>query len=84
MEEFLLAAGIDVEWELEEQVWREAGRASHGYSIRRAAKEPVPRRVAADFVIGAHALLQNYPLLTLDRRGFRASFPSLRFAPESS
>ncbi len=84
VDEFLVRAGIYVEWELEESVWREAARASHAYALRRESKITLPRRVAADYIIGAHAVVRKYSLLTLDRRGFRTVFPALHFAPESS
>jgi predicted nucleic acid-binding protein len=84
VDNFLSRTGIHVEWVLEEAIWREASRAGHAYCIRREGPRKPPRRVAADFIIGAHATLRGYPLLTLDRRGFRVAFPSLRFAPESN
>jgi predicted nucleic acid-binding protein len=83
LDDFLSRTGIEVEWELEERIWREAAKACNAYGIRRENPRKLPRRVAADFIIGAHATVLDYPLLTLDRRGFRASFPALRFAPES-
>jgi predicted nucleic acid-binding protein len=82
--DFLQDAAIRVEWELEERIWREAARASHAYSLRRDSRAKPPRRIAADFVIGAHAAVRGYSFLTLDRRTFRVSFPALQFAPESS
>ena len=36
-----------------------------------------PRRILADFLIGAHALQNGYGLLTLDERFFHAAFPHL-------
>jgi len=84
VDDFLQEAGIRVEWELEERIWREAAKASHAYSLRRGSQAKHPRRIAADFVIGAHADVRGYSLLTLDRRTFRISFPNLRFSPESS
>ena len=85
VERFLLRTGISVDWRLEEEIWREAAKACHEYARRRADKQSkLPRRIAGDFVIGAHAMVRGHSLLTLDRRTFRISFPSLRFAPESS
>lgn len=83
VERFLMRGGIDVDWELDEAIWRLAARASHAYGVRRRTVVPPPRRIAADFVIGAHAAVRGYPLLTLDRRTFRVSFPTLRFAGEA-
>ena len=71
-------AGIEVEWEVTERIWREAGRAYQGYAGRRRRQRGSgPRRILADFVIGAHALVNGYTLLTLDAGVYAASFPRL-------
>jgi predicted nucleic acid-binding protein len=36
-----------------------------------------PRRILADFLIGAHALVKGYTLLTLDEGMYRAAYPRL-------
>lgn len=83
---FLSKTGIDVDWRLEEKVWREAAKASHEYGKRRRGERhsKLPRRIAGDFVIGAHAMVREYSLLTLDRRTFRIAFPTLKLAQEST
>lgn len=35
------------------------------------------RRILADFLIGAHALVKGYTLLTLDEGMYRAAYPRL-------
>jgi predicted nucleic acid-binding protein len=78
LDEFLAATGISVDWNLDETIWRIAGRAFHAHSTRRRRqREPGPRRIVADFLIGAHALQNGFPLLTLDTQFFRATFPRL-------
>ncbi len=58
---------------------REAGNAYQKYAERRRKQGTNgPRRILADFLIGAHALVNGYKLLTLDGRMYRASFPKLR------
>lgn len=84
LDDFLSRTGIQVEWELEERIWRDAAKAGRAYCIRRESPRKLPRRVAADFVIGAHAMVRDYPLLTLDKRTFRVAFPSLKMATGSS
>ena len=79
LDEFLGATGILVEWQLSEQIWRTAGRAFQEYARRRRKnKAEMPRRILAGFLIGAHAAVHHYPLLTLDRRLYRAAFPKLK------
>jgi predicted nucleic acid-binding protein len=75
---FFKDTAIVVEWNLQEAIWRSAGRAFRQYAARRREKRaPGPRRILADFLIGAHASEQGYRLLTLDDHIYRAAFPSL-------
>jgi hypothetical protein len=79
LDAFFQETGITVEWQMEERVWRAAGRAFQSYAGRRRRhREPGPRRILADFLIGAYAARHNYALLTLDEGIFRAAFPELR------
>jgi predicted nucleic acid-binding protein len=81
LDEFLAATGISVDWNLNETIWRIAGRAYQAHATRRRRqREPGPRRILADFLIGAHALRNEFPLLTLDNRFYRAMFPRLALA----
>ena len=78
VDSFLRDTGIAVEWDLGESVWRLAARAFRGYAGRRRKHpEPGPRRILADFLIGAHALARSCRLLTLDDRLYRSAFPAL-------
>lgn len=75
---FFLHTGVAVEWELNEAIWRRAGQAFHDYAERRKRqRDPGPRRILADFIIGAHASHRGYHLLTLDERIYKAAFPEL-------
>ena len=75
---FFREAGIAIDWNLEEAIWRSAGEAFQAYAARRRRHGATgPRRILVDFVIGAHALRKAYALLTLDDRLYRAAFPSL-------
>jgi predicted nucleic acid-binding protein len=79
VDRFCEEAGIVVEWELGEKVWRAAGAAFQNYAgRRRRQKDTQPRRILADFLIGAHALANGYKLLTLDGRLYQAAFPGLK------
>ena len=78
VDRFLEAAGIEVEWEINERLLRAAGLAFRGYAERRRRKTGAePRRILADFLVGAHAMLNEYRLLTLDTGMYRAAFPRL-------
>ena len=65
--EFLSVTGISVDFRLEPSVWSETGRRFARYAQRRRQSvNKGPRRLVADFLIGAHALLQADRLFTLD------------------
>lgn len=82
LNEFFRDTGILIDWTLEEDIWREAGRASRGYiQRRRLSGGQIPRRILTDFLIGAHALIRGYSLLTFDRRLYSAAFPTLPIIP---
>jgi predicted nucleic acid-binding protein len=76
---FLEENGITIDWNLNEQVWRSAGRAFQAYAERRRKqRDHGTRRLLADFLIGAHAHISGYRLLSLDERLYRAAFPTLK------
>jgi predicted nucleic acid-binding protein len=76
---FFEDTGIAVDWDLGEEIWRSAARAFRGYAERRRKRRDLgTRRILADFLIGAHAAVRGYRLLTLDERLYRAAFPTLK------
>jgi predicted nucleic acid-binding protein len=78
LDELFTIGGIQVDWSFEESAWRAAGVAFQGYVGRRLADTGVlPRRILTDFLIGAHALVRGYALLTTDSRHYAAAFPEL-------
>jgi hypothetical protein len=79
LDRFLKDTGIAVDWTTDESLWRVAGKAFQKYANRRRKQATgSPRRVLADFLIGAHALERGYSLLTLDTHIYRAAFPKLQ------
>jgi predicted nucleic acid-binding protein len=78
LDSFCKETSISVHWNLSEDIWRAAGRAFRQYvARRRRQRDSGPRRILADFLIGAHALHHGFDLLTLDDRLYRAAFPRL-------
>ena len=71
-------AGIQVDLDLNESVWAEAGKRYAVYAERkRRATGEFPKRLLADFVVGAHALLHADRLMTTDVRRYHTYFPEL-------
>lgn len=78
LEEFLRHTSIEVDWHLSESMWRAAGDAFRSYAERRRKQSGGrPRRILADFLIGAHAAQNRFRLLSLDEGLYRAAFPRL-------
>ncbi len=78
VEYFLEQTGVSVDWTLRENVWRDAGRTFRIYAGRRRKQEgSSPRRILADFLIGAHALDRGASLATMDEEHYRTAFPKL-------
>jgi predicted nucleic acid-binding protein len=66
------------DWNLDEAIWRTAGRAFQLYVARRRKQRGSGQwRLLADFLIGAHAIQNGFRLLTTDHRLYRAAFPRL-------
>jgi len=78
LNKFCSETGLAVEFDLDEAIWRLAGRAFQAYaSRRRKQRDPDPRRILADFLIGAHAHHRGYRLLTLDDHLYQTAFAGL-------
>src|SRR5215471_13182898 len=73
LNKFCNETGMSVEFDLDEEIWRAAGGAFQAYAMRRRKqRDPGPRRLLADFLIGAHAFQRGYDLLTLDDHLYQA------------
>jgi predicted nucleic acid-binding protein len=80
---FLTDTMIKIDFELDQQVWLEAGRRFAQHVVRRrAAASHEPKRLLPDYIVGAHALLHADQLMTLDSSRFKRDFPELRLLPE--
>jgi predicted nucleic acid-binding protein len=78
VDDFLSSTGITIDFDLGETVWREAAVRFAKYAIRRrASRGGRAKRLLADFIVGAHALIRSDRLLTLDRSCYSRDFPDL-------
>jgi predicted nucleic acid-binding protein len=78
VENFLSATGISIDFDLGEPVWREASARFAKYAIRRrTSRGGRAKRLLADFIVGAHALIRADRLLTLDQTRYARDFPDL-------
>ena len=76
--QLLRALGIRIEIELSRKTWDLAAEAFAAYAERRrSAGAGTPRRILADFLVGAHAIDKADRLITLDGRFYRSVFPGL-------
>lgn len=79
VDNFMAETRIAVEFVLDESVWRKAAERYSAYAQRRRQSGgDSPKRLLADFVIAAHALLQADRLFTLDSSRYYRDFPELR------
>jgi len=71
---------INVHWNLDAAVWRTAGTRYGAYARdrRRQRGDTGPRRILADFLIGAHAFHLANALLTSDTRIYGTYFADLK------
>ena len=82
VDRFLNDTGIEVDFDLDERVWRRTSEANRAYAARRRASAGgEPKRLLVDFLIGAHACERADRLLTLDPQRYRQAFDDLRIDP---
>jgi hypothetical protein len=75
---FAESTGVFIDYQLKEQVWAETGKRFASYAARRRQSSgSSPKRLLADFLIGAHALVQADRLMTLDPSRYRQDFPEV-------
>jgi predicted nucleic acid-binding protein len=70
---------VAVDFDLGEDVWRLAAASFAAYAVRRRRSGGgSPKRLPADFVIAAHAVLKADRLMTRDANRYDLDFPNLR------
>ena len=78
IDDFLASTSITIDFELGEAVWREASLRFAKYAARRRrSRGGSVKRLLADFIIGAHALVRADRLMTLDTSRYTKDFPEL-------
>lgn len=79
VDRLLKEADITIEFVLDEPMWRMAAKRSAAYANRRRTSSGESRkRLLADFLIAAHALLNADRLFTLDASRYQQDFPELK------
>lgn len=77
VDQFLRDTSTAVEFDVDEDIWRDAGFRFAAYANRRRS-EGGPRRLLADFIVGSHARLRADRLVTLDFGRYRTDYPDLK------
>lgn len=67
---------MQVVWPMPPEVWDLAGERSAQYTAQRRSGQ-APRRVLADFLIGAHAEFHGLDLLSFDQTVYGSVFPDV-------
>ena len=77
LQQFLEDTEVTVDEHLSFQSICLAGERYADYAKRRLSEIGQPRRILADFLVGAHALEHKAVLLTFDKRRYQTDFPEL-------
>lgn len=82
---FAAETGTTIQLSFAEDGWSEAGHRYAKYvARRRKARTQTPKRLLADFLVGAHALIQADRLMPLDVSRYARDFPELSLYDLSS
>lgn len=70
-ENWLGEFGIEVDWNMGQAIWQRVGQAHADYKRRRSKSGGgAERTILTDYLIGAHAEVNGWPLLTLNERDY--------------
>ena len=76
IEGWLTDSATPILWPMPPEVWDLAGERSAQYTAQRRSGQ-APRRVLADFLIGAHAEFHGLDLLSFDQTVYGSVFPDV-------
>jgi predicted nucleic acid-binding protein len=76
----LQSLGVRLHLEMPLEVWHLAGER-FGLYARKRREGGLPRRILADFLIGAHAFYHSFRLATFDPLPYHTAFPELEVLP---
>jgi len=79
LEAFLRETGVQLKPSSPDALWK-AGELWRRFCVERPRHAAIARRIVADFMIGAHAMLHAEQLLTRDTDFYHAVFAGLRLA----
>lgn len=75
LDALLAEYGVGADPDMPLVAWKRAGQAQAAYALRRQGSgSGLPRRLLTDFLVGAHASVGGYALLTLNTRDY-GDFP---------
>ena len=78
LQNLLASSDVSLDLNLPLDIWERAGQVYGSYARRRQGSGGgLPRRLLADFVVGAHAEKTCTALVTLDPQHYRLAFPGL-------
>jgi predicted nucleic acid-binding protein len=81
LDQLLKDASVEIDFALDEPIWRRAAQGFAAYAQRRRRSGgSSPKRLLPDFLIASHALIKADRLLTLDPARYQQDFPELRLA----
>jgi predicted nucleic acid-binding protein len=82
VDDFLANTDVQIEFDLDEAVWRDIARGFADYAKRRRRnKGSSVKRLLVDFIVGGHALHRADRLITLDASRYKLDYPKLTIVP---
>jgi predicted nucleic acid-binding protein len=82
VDDFLANTEVQIEFDLDEAIWRDIARGFANYAKRRRRHDGSSvKRLLADFIVGGHAYHRADRLITLDASRYKLDYPKLAILP---